>query len=90
MNKKEKAIAIAVQALEELTLELAREQGVNQSQLLQFKRHLEKIIWQLENDQLPEKSGREFGLGQAVIDSWPLGSSLGNLLCSAEQAYRNV
>lgn len=92
MNKRDKAIAICNQALYELTAELAKGQEMiaNQNQLLQFGLHLEKIILQLKSDQLPAKDNREFGMGRAIVDSWLLDSKLGNLLCSAEQAYRDV
>lgn len=92
MNKCDKAIAICSQAFHELTDELAKgqEMNANQNQLLPFRLHLEKIYLQLKSDQLPSKNNREFGMGRAIVDSWPLDSKLGNLLCSAEQAYRDA
>lgn len=92
MSKRDKAIAICNQALHELTSELAKEKCTiaDRSQLLHFKGFLEKIIWQLENNHLPPKNERGSGMGRVIVDSWPLDSKLGNLLCSAEQTYRKA
>ncbi len=92
MNKREKAIAICNQALRELTEEMDKVEGTvdDRNQLFHFKMFLERIIRQLESNRLPNRNEREFGMGRAIVDSWPLDSKLGNLLCSAEQAYRDV
>jgi hypothetical protein len=98
VSKREKAIAICKQALHELESELAIKEGgvANRDLLLLFKKHLEKIVQQLEGNQLPPRNERLFGMGHAIVDSWsswassPRASSLGELLCSAEQAYRDV
>jgi len=98
MSKREKAIAICNRALHELESELAKKGGEVEDRdlLLFFKEHLEKMIRQLEGDQLPPKNERLFGMGHTIVDSWstwaasPRGSLLGELLCSAEQAYRDV
>lgn len=95
MSKRERAMAICKQALRELTVELSlqeKNQGMiaDREQLVRFERYLERILCQLESNRLPPKNTREFGMGRAIVDSWPLDSKLGSLLCSAEQAYRDL
>ena len=92
MNNRKKAIAICNQALRELIEELntKKEAIADRDQLLQFKEHFERIIQQLEDNELPSKNERAVWMGRVIVDSWPLNSKLGNLLCSAEQAYRDA
>lgn len=95
MNAREKAITLTREGLKKLRLEIERhEKGAGTvgetSQLYAFQLYLEDILLQLESNHIPEKSMRKCGMGRAIVDSWPLESKLGNLLCSAEQAYRNL
>jgi len=95
MMKNEKAIALVKQGLKELQLEIERHaEGVGTvgetNQLLAFQVHLEEILEQLKRNKVPAKSLRKLGMGHAIVDSWPLNSKLGDLLCSAETAYEDL
>jgi len=94
MSKRSKAIAVAEKALEALEVELALHQNgrgtVSSPDELQcFKSHIMEILAQLRSNQVSARDIRKFGMGHAIADSWPLDSQLGELLCYAEQAYRN-
>ena len=59
-------------------------------QLVVFRNSLVDAIKRLENDLLPPKSSRHFGIGRVIADSWPLTSKLGGLLIEAEAAYKSA
>lgn len=95
MNNHETATSLVKQALAALKREI--ESPANRSvsvadigQLVVFQTHFEEMLGQLERGNVPERDLRIFGIGHAISDSWPLNSKLGNLLCLAEQTYRNL
>ena len=95
MSQRQRAIGLARRALVELEQEIAKHEcsaGTvsTPAELATFRKHLGKILEQLKRDQIPPPTQREFGMGHAIADSWPLNSSLGDLLISAEQAYREL
>lgn len=45
------------------------------------------MMQQIETSTLPPPGQRVRGMGNTVIDSWPMDSELGALILSAEQAY---
>ena len=95
MKNQEKTISLVRQSLKELQLEIERHANSaaivgDISQLRSFKVYLEGIREQMESNCVPDKDQRRFGMGKAITDSWPLDSKLGNLLCSAEEAYSNL
>ena len=95
MNKNNKATALAREGLAALAVELTlHEKGRGNVgdpvQLRSYESHLKEILEQLKNDRVPPQNMRRLGMGKSIVDSWPLDSKLGNLLCSAEQAYQGL
>jgi hypothetical protein len=95
MAKRDRAIAIAKKALDELKLEIDRHaKGAgtvgDTGQLLHCQRFIEEILHQMESNQVPTKGMRDSGMGHMIVDSWPLSTQLGSLLCAAEQAYLEI
>lgn len=52
-----------------------------------FKRKLKYIYDFLNSGSLPDKDQRNFGLAQAVADSWPFDARLGEEIAKAEKAF---
>ncbi|MCH8969438.1 MAG: hypothetical protein IIA66_10025 [Planctomycetes bacterium] len=95
MSKENKAIALSRGALAALAVELdlhkeGRGTVGDPGQLRSFESHLKDILTQLESGHIPPRNMRKLGMGKAIVDCWPLDSKLGNLLCSAENAYQDL
>ncbi len=95
MSKTNKAIALAREGLAALAAEVnlhkeGRGSVGDPAQLRSFESHLQEILAQLESNHIPPKNMRKLGMGKAIVDCWPLESKLGNLLCSAENAYQKL
>ena len=57
------------------------------SQLSAVKKKLETMELTICNNSLLPKASRDRNMGRMISDSWPLGSTLGELVLSAEEAY---
>ena len=57
------------------------------AQLTSVKQKLEEMERAIASGDLPPKPLRDRGMGRMVSDSWPLGSSLGEMVLLAEFAY---
>ena len=95
MSKTNKAIALAREGLAALSVEFDRHKegrGTvgDPGQFRSFESHLQEILAQLESGHIPPRNMRKLGMGKAIVDCWPLDSKLGNLLCAAENAYRDL
>lgn len=61
---------------------------VSAQQLEMFRSELKRMLTNLEAETLPPKAERLSGMGRVIVDSWPLGSSLGETIIDAERAYK--
>lgn len=57
------------------------------SQLTTIRKKLEAMEVTILSDAMPPQSNRDRGMGHMISDSWPLGSTLGEIVLSAEEAY---
>jgi hypothetical protein len=92
MNKTEHTLELIRTAHRAVSDELARSAtgtGVvgTPVQLTSVKQKLEEMERAITSDALPPRPLRHRGMGRMVSDSWPLGSSLGEMVLSAESAY---
>lgn len=55
-----------------------------------FKQKLEKMLFYIQANNLPEKSQRNFGLSRSVVDSMPFNSALGKQIVEAEKAFIDI
>lgn len=90
-----RATVLIERALQALREESARhEYGHGQvsdpDQLRDFEVHLQSILRELQSGKLPPRNERRFGMGQVIIDQWPIDAELGDALLRAEQAYRQL
>jgi len=96
--KKEKALGLIKTALRELEQELARHrkgEGAigNIAQLQAIQKSLIIMKEDLESNALPPKEDRgQRGFARIILDSWPIPDKhhLGEILCAAENAYRDL
>jgi len=61
--------------------------AMSTEQLEQFRFALTKMLHSLDSDSTTEPVLSNGGLGRVIIDSWPLNSSLGEIILEAEQLY---
>ncbi|GAA2514772.1 hypothetical protein [Pilimelia columellifera] len=85
----------AASALAALEIELERTRvgkGAvsTEQELALIYRHLRSMADCLDTGNLPDSGNRPRGIGRVVTDSWPIESTLGELLIAAEKAYFNA
>ncbi len=60
------------------------------AQLEGCRRALELMKRQLTTGMLPPRSERYTGMGRMIVDSWPWGTELGDVISRAEHAYQRA
>lgn len=95
MNKREIALSLVRDAVAAVLGELGLHErgggGVsNPQQLAAFQKELTRMLSELESSDLRPLSQRSSSMGRVIVDSWPLGSELGELIIRAEGAYRRA
>lgn len=92
MNKIQSALGLAEASLVAVEAEIAaRNAGVSGvgtlGQLDHIRASCREIISQLESGKIRRT---HFGISRIIIDSWPLSSTLGDLLIKTEKAYESI
>ncbi len=94
-NRKQQTIKIVKMIdsiLDEISAELSKNElkcnsDIDTYSLLNMKKNLEVMRYNLENDRIPQKDLRQQILSRTILDCWPLGSELGNKISEMEMHY---
>ena len=91
---KEKALNLIAIAKNELKnfLEggVQKFEGMTPSQLSKCQLQLETMQYQIEKEVFVDSAHWAEGMGKMIVDSWPLGTSIGQALIVAEDAYLKI
>ncbi len=72
------------------TASLAESGPMSRRQLLRFREILQKMLQAVEGAESPTQLPRVSGMGQIIVDSWPLDSLPGEAILRAEQEYADL
>ena len=92
IERAQQAIRDAVRAIDEVlpTIPAAESGPMSHKQLLQFRERLKKMLHALEKVESLAQLPYIGGMGQTIVDSWPLDSPLGEAIIKAEQEYQKL
>ncbi len=94
MMTKEKALILISVAQNELKKFLEgvvpQIEGMTPSQLSKCQLQLDTMRDQLEKEIFVDSFHWAEGMGRMIVDSWPLGTSIGQALIAAEDAYLRI
>lgn len=89
-KKKETVVELLAMAIEGIASELSKEDSnlvASRVTLEAFRLQLQKMIADVESDDLRVSINRRSGMGRVIADSWPLAHPLGERILAAEMAY---